>query len=124
VSDNEVGHLELCVTAPGAMATITSDPRMSAPRAGQSTTLRTAGSDATRVIGIHGQMESAITRRLDQFEANMLAPTDCKTGGVTIGSIGGSVGSITGDDVASSGGGGNVGNVTDAAKPSSTSATS
>jgi hypothetical protein len=124
VSDNEVSHLELCVTAPGATAILTSNLRTIVRQAGQGTTLRTAGSDATRVIGLHGQMESAITRRLDQFEANTLTPSDSKTGGITIGSIGGSVGSISGGDIASSVGGGHGGNLTVNAKPSSgTSAT-
>jgi hypothetical protein len=104
VSDDEVSHLELCVTASGAKAILTSDLRKTAPQTGQGTALRTAGSDATRVIGLHGQIEGAITRRLDQVGARTLTPIDSKTGGITIGSIGGSVGLIAGRDVAPSGG--------------------
>ncbi len=124
VSDNEVSHLELCVTASGAKAILTSDLRKTVPRARRGTTLRTAGSDATRVIGLHGQIEGAITRHLDQFEANTSTPIDSEIGGITIGSIGGSVGFISGGDVTASGEGEHGGNFTVNAEASSgTSAT-
>jgi hypothetical protein len=122
VSNDEVSHLELCLTASGAMAILISDRRRAAPRAELDTTLKTSGSDATRVIGLHGQIEGAITRRLDQLGASgakALAPIDSKVGGITIGSIGGSVGSISGGDVASSREGDQSGNVATAAEASS-----
>jgi hypothetical protein len=119
VSESEVSHLELCVTASGAEAILISDLRKTAPQAGRGTTLTTAGSDATRVIGLHGQIEGAITRRLNRFGAKTLAPIDPKIGGITIGSIGGSVGLISGGDVASSGAGSQRGNLAVTAEASS-----
>jgi|HubBroStandDraft_3_1064219.scaffolds.fasta_scaffold105687_3 hypothetical protein len=119
VSDGEVGYLELCVTASGAETILTSDPRNTASHTGRGTTLRTSGSDATRVIGLHGQLEGAITRRLDQLDTKASIPIDPQIAGITIGSIGGSVGSISGGAVAPSGGGDQDGVVVITAEASS-----
>ncbi len=102
VSDREVSRLELCVMAEGATAILTADPPGTADQTAQRTNLRTSGADATRVIGLHGQIERALTKRFDQLTAKPPAPVETRVGGITIGSISGSVGSISGGDVASS----------------------